>query len=134
MSSPLTALTSRCPCGSGVAYRSCCGPLHDGEAAATAEALMRSRYAAYVTGNVDYVFRTWHPRTRPADLTLPEVDWLGLEVVGTVAGDVEDDTGMVEFRARFRGPRGEGLLTEASGFERRAGRWVYVDGELAGRS
>ena len=38
-----------CPCGSGKPYAACCGPLHAGEKPApTAEALMRSRYAAYV--------------------------------------------------------------------------------------
>ena len=29
---------------------------------------MRSRYAAYVLGRSDHVFRTWHPRTRPDDV------------------------------------------------------------------
>jgi SEC-C motif-containing protein len=34
----------------------------------------------------------------------------------------------VEFEARFEGPGGAGSLRETSRFERRAGRWVYVDG------
>ena len=29
---------------------------------------MRSRYSAYAKGLGDYVFRTWHPRTRPDDV------------------------------------------------------------------
>ncbi|HAU19042.1 MAG TPA: hypothetical protein DCS72_11975, partial [Marinobacter adhaerens] len=37
-----------CPCGSGKSYSECCQPLHHGEAASTPEALMRSRYAAFV--------------------------------------------------------------------------------------
>ena len=134
MPSSLAAMTRECPCGSVVAYHSCCGPLHDGQAATTAEALMRSRYSAYATGHLDHVFRTWHPRTRPAGLTLRDVQWLGLEIVRTVNGGVEDDTGLVEFRARFRGPEGAALLHEESRFERRAGRWVYVDGEVGGLS
>jgi SEC-C motif-containing protein len=92
---------------------------------------MRSRYAAYATGREDYVFRTWHPRTRPADLSLsPATTWLGLEVVGTVDGGPDDDTGVVEFRARFRSPTGVQVMHETSRFVRRAGRWVYLDGEL----
>ena len=59
-----------CPCGSRTPYDACCGRLHRGAALAeTPEELMRSRYAAYAVGDVDYVFRTWHPRTRPDDLS-----------------------------------------------------------------
>src|SRR6188474_3543469 len=61
--------TRSCPCGSGAAYRACCGPVHDGSPAATAEQLMRSRYTAFALGIEDHVFRTWHPRTRPDDLS-----------------------------------------------------------------
>ena len=75
-----------CPCGSGRAYVACCGPLHDGEPAATAEALMRSRYSAYVLGHTDHVFRTWHPRTRPDDVSSDGTTWLGLEIVRTEDG------------------------------------------------
>ncbi|MGZ4467890.1 MAG: YchJ family protein [Nocardioidaceae bacterium] len=131
MTSPV-GTASACPCGSGTAYGGCCGPLHDGGAAPTAEALMRSRYSAFAIGHVDHLFRTWHPRTRPADLSdTPDVTWEGLEVLRTTAGGAADDTGTVEFRARFRGRDGAPhLLHETSRFERRAGRWVYVDGDV----
>ena len=93
---------------------------------------MRSRYAAFATGRFDYVFRTWHPRTRPADLSpSPGVAWLGLEVLRTVDGGTSDDVGTVEFRARFRSPDGAQVMHETSRFERRAGRWVYVDGDVS---
>ena len=48
-----------CPCGSGTAYGACCGPLHDGAPAATAEALMRSRYTAFAVGDADTNFLSW---------------------------------------------------------------------------
>lgn len=119
-----------CPCGSGTSYGGCCGPFHDGNPAPTAEALMRSRYSAYAVGDLDHVFRTWHPRTRPVDLApTPGLTWVGLEVLRTVDGGPDDDTGEVEFRARFRDARGEQVMHETSRFERRGGRWVYVDGE-----
>jgi SEC-C motif-containing protein len=121
-----------CPCGSGSAYGGCCGPLHDGNPAPTAEALMRSRYSAFAVGDLDHVFRTWHPRTRPDDVTpATGLAWVGLEVVRTVDGGVDDDTGEVEFRARFRDARGERVMHETSRFERRGGRWVYVDGDVS---
>ena len=124
-------MTRECPCGSGAAYHSCCGPLHDGRAATTAEALMRSRYSAYATGNLDHVFRTWHPKTRPSDVSpVADVAFVGLEVLDIVAGGPDDDIGVVEFRARIRGPEGVSDFHERSRFSRRAGQWMYVDGSI----
>lgn len=93
---------------------------------------MRSRYAAYARERTDYVFRTWHPRTRPADVSpSPGVIWTGLEVLRTVDGGPDDATGLVEFRAHFRTAEGDQVLHETSRFERRGDRWVYVDGSVA---
>lgn len=118
-----------CPCGTGKAYAVCCGPLHRQErVAGTAEELMRSRYAAYAMRDFDHLVRTWHPRTRPADVGADQgLVWDGLEIVDTRAGGPGDEQGEVEFRARYRhgGQRGE--LHERSAFARRAGRWVYVE-------
>jgi SEC-C motif-containing protein len=123
-----------CPCGSGADYDVCCEPLHDGRRdAATAEELMRSRYTAYARGEADYVFRTWHPRTRPADVTIDaDIVWRGLAVTDTVAGVADDDRGEVEFTARYDDGGQPGIMRERSRFERRAGRWFYVDGDVAG--
>ena len=109
-----------CPCGTGT-YDGHCGRLHRGEVqAATPEELMRSRYSAYAVGDADYVFRTWHPRTRPDDTTPdPRTRWTGLQVLAA-----EGDT--VEFVASWEG----GRVHEVSRFEQRAGRWVYVDGDV----
>lgn len=85
---------------------------------------MRSRYSAFARGDADYLFRTWHPRTRPAKVTVePDVVWMGLEVITTAAGGVDDESGEVEFTASFR----DGAMHARSHFERRGGRWVYVD-------
>ena len=112
-----------CPCGIGT-YDVHCGRLHRGEAQAeTPEELMRSRYSAYAVGDTDYVWRTWHPRTRPERVTEHGIEWTGLEVIDA-HGDAE--TGVVEFVARHSG----GGLHEVSRFERRAGRWFYVDGDV----
>jgi SEC-C motif-containing protein len=131
--SPMNPLSHRvCPCGSGTSYDACCGRLHRGAAsAATAEELMRSRYAAYAVGDLDHVFRTWHPRTRPDVITAsPGLTWTGLTILSTDRGGPDDDTGEVEFRATYRTAEGTGVLHERSRFERRAGRWVYVDGDV----
>lgn len=120
-------LDDACPCASGARYDLCCGRLHRGEArAASAEELMRSRYAAYVRGDADHLVATWHPRTRPADVTPPALAWTGLEVLATAGGGPDDATGVVEFVAHHE----HGRLHELSRFERRAGRWLYVDGDV----
>lgn len=126
---------SRCPCGTGREYAVCCGPLHRQEAQAqTAEQLMRSRYSAYVRGDSDHVFRTWHPRTRPADVTVhQDLRWDGLQILQTRAGGPEDEEGLVEFRARYRVGDQRAVLHERSTFTRRGGRWVYLDGAEVSR-
>ncbi len=91
---------------------------------------MRSRYAAFALGQTDHLFRTWHPRTRPDDVSPdPSRTWSGLEVIDVVAGGADDETGVVEFVARYRTAGGPGEQRERSRFVRRAGRWVYLDGE-----
>ncbi|WP_317983528.1 YchJ family protein [Nocardioides pantholopis] len=121
----MTSLRADCPCGSGTAYDACCGRLHRGAAqAATPEELMRSRYAAYAVGETDYVWRTWHPRTRPDSVAQdPDLRWTGLDIVAT-------GPDWVEFVARYETPSGPGELREHSRFARRAGRWFYLDGDV----
>ncbi len=92
---------------------------------------MRSRYAAYALRNEDHVFRTWHPRTRPDRIDLePATTWTGLRILDTEAGGVDDESGVVEFAAAWTHAGKPGVLRERSRFERRAGRWVYVDGDV----
>ncbi|MGW0868673.1 YchJ family protein [Streptomyces sp. NPDC002611] len=120
--------TRSCTCGRPGTYDDCCGRYHAGAAAApTAEALMRSRYSAFVKGDAGYLLRTWHPRTRPGRLDLdPGMRWTGLEILDTSDGSAFHTTGTVTFRASYRG----GSLHEQSRFERVDGAWVYVDGEI----
>ncbi len=121
--------TDICPCGTGHPYATCCGPLHVGAPAADAEALMRSRYSAYVREEADYLLASWHPSTRPDSLVFEgPVKWLRLKVLAHCR--IDDDHAEVDFVARFieRGRHGE--LHERSRFVREAGRWFYVDGDV----
>lgn len=122
-------MTDACPCGGGD-YAQCCGPFHSGTAAPTAEALMRSRYSAFVRGDAAYLIASWHPSTRPASLQLDSGQrWLGLEVKRhEITGA---DSALVEFVARSRQGGGRAQrLHEISRFVREEGRWFYVDGDL----
>lgn len=120
-----------CPCGSSGAYERCCGRYIEGaEAAPTAEALMRSRYSAYVLKNEAYVKATWHPSTRPVEAA-PEdgVKWLGLEVREHVPGG---DEATVEFVARYKLGGRAYRMHEISRFVREEGKWFYVEGSFPG--
>ena len=121
----------RCPCGTGLTYDGCCGRLHGGTAAATAEQLVRSRYSAFAVGDAAYLQATWDPATRPRSLELdPGVRWTGLEVLATTGGRVFDAEGTVTFRAHSRVGPVEHTQQERSRFRRADGRWVYVDGDV----
>lgn len=124
---------SACHCGSGKPYEACCSRLHSGaENAASAEALMRSRYSAYVLGLEPYLLATWHASTRPAALHLAEeagTKWLGLEVKRQQVQDAGHVS--VEFVARYRVAGRGHRLHEISRFVCEDGRWFYVDGEVS---
>lgn len=88
---------------------------------------MRSRYTAFVLREEGYLLATWAPEERPAALDLDEdVRWLRLDVLDRTGGGPFDDTGTVEFEARYRHGGERGVQREVSRFERRAGAWVYV--------
>jgi SEC-C motif-containing protein len=125
------ALMDPCPCGHPKHYDACCGLLHAGAPAADAEALMRSRYVAYVRGITSYLRATWAPETCPPELEPdpPGLKWLGLEVRSHRVLDAAHAT--VEFVARSKLAGRAHRLHETSRFERRSGRWLYVDGDLA---
>jgi SEC-C motif domain protein len=127
--------TLPCPCGAPSARpcADCCAPFHAGPLhllAPTAEALMRSRYSAYVLDLTGYLRATWHPSTRPAVIepNPPGLKWLGLTVRQHTLQDA--DHASVEFVARSKlGGRAQ-RLHETSRFVREGGRWFYVDGDL----
>lgn len=119
-----------CPCGTALPYVNCCRPLLRGEReAASASALMRSRYTAYVRHDRDYLLHTWHPSTRPASLDLTATQWRGLDVHAADGGGEDDDSGTVSFTALWEDESGApGAMHETSRFVREDGRWVYLDG------
>lgn len=136
-------MTIPCPCGRASAnpakpaktqplpFSACCGPYLNESApvpAPDAEALMRSRYSAFVLQRGDYLLATWHASTRPATLDFaPGAKWLGLDVRSHRLLDA--DHAEVEFVARCREAGRATRLHERSRFVRESGRWFYVDGD-----
>ncbi len=119
-----------CPCGSARRYSECCGPLHAGGAPPDAQALMRSRYCAFVLCNEHYLLATWHPSTRPGSIPFDgNQKWLGLRVVNASVTGI--DSAEVEFIARSRVSNAAAVRQhERSRFVREGGRWFYVDGDM----
>lgn len=119
----------QCDCGSGSSYVACCGRLHAGSVATTAEELMRSRYTAFCRGDVAYLLKSWAVETRPMSLSLdPAQEWTGLQIERhEVTGS---DTATVQFTATWLKATKKGQLAETSRFRREADGWVYVDGIL----
>ena len=123
-----------CPCGSEVDFVSCCGRYISGEQyPLTAEALMRSRYSAYVINDEEYLLSTWHSSTRPEALGLDKdttTKWAGLDIKATGQGSETDEQGMVEFVARYKINGKAERLHEVSQFRKEKGKWFYLDGIL----
>lgn len=125
-----------CPCGRKLTYDTCCGRFHSGAIRPeTALELMRSRYAAYVEGLVDYLVATTGGVAAagldPAELVTfcTGLRAAGLDILKTEAGAAADTTGVVAFRAKLRKHGQNIVIEERSRFERGPeGQWLYVDG------
>ncbi len=132
---PTLKTTAPCPCGIPSTFGDCCGPILDGRRkVATAEQLMRSRYSAFVCKNADYLLATLAPENAAGfnadQVRTDQCEWQGLEIIATAKGGLLDQTGTVEFIARFRDSDGTHALHECSRFERRNGNWLYIDGQF----
>ena len=132
----MTASTTLCPCGSNNDYEQCCGKYISGnELPQTAELLMRSRYTAFVTANVDYILKTYHPNTRPRNQRsailqwTKSVEWTGLKVISSQQSQSNDESGTVEFIASYIENGQPAAIHETSVFKKIKGMWLYVSGE-----
>ncbi len=126
----------KCPCGNALDYEACCGPFHSGALLPpTAEALMRSRYCAYVKSDIDYLIRTLQPEKRTsqdrkaARAWAEGTEWLGLQILNA-RGGLTDKQGQVEFIARYRQGEREQSHHEISVFKKLGDRWFFSDGKV----
>jgi len=122
-----------CPCGSAKEFDDCCGPIIGGLPAPTPEALMRSRYAAFVLGKLEHIDRSQTDELRAdadqssASSNVDGIEWLGLNVI---SASESGDQGNVDFSVRFRRDGQVFAVHEVSSFRRVAGRWLYAAGDL----
>jgi SEC-C motif-containing protein len=136
-----------CPCGgasptrrandSAPRYEDCCARYLEGRARApNAMELMRSRYTAYVLGDIAYLRATWAAETCPPQLDASDdsaTRWLGLQIKRHAVIDADHEE--VAFVARYKVAGRAQRLSETSRFTRAAdGRWLYVDGDTGDES
>ena len=92
---------------------------------------MRSRYTAYTLGETNYLRSTWHASTCPKNLTTADnARWLGLKIIRTEEGRLDDTEGTVEFVARYKIDGKATRVHEISRFKKENGQWCYVDGKV----
>ena len=126
-----------CPCGSGLSYGKCCEPyIRGGKNAPTAEALMRSRYAAYVEHAIDYIVATCSQDEkdkidiRQTKTWSENSKWLGLKIISVDKGGPKDTEGTVEFEAQYELDSLREVHREKARFKKQEGRWLYTDGDI----
>ncbi|WP_299017073.1 YchJ family metal-binding protein [uncultured Polaribacter sp.] len=121
----------KCLCNPEKSYNNCCEKIHqDIKLATTAELLMRSRYAAFVLANVDYLQKSHHSTTRPSNKEKEEiltwtksVEWLKLDILSSTENTVE-------FKAFFYEDSNLKIIHEKSFFTKENNHWVYVNADI----
>jgi SEC-C motif domain protein len=121
---------TRCPCGSGLPFESCCGPVLAGNRLAeTAEALMRARFTAHVRHEFAFLHRSHRPTARLPYVPEPgegkRVQWTRLVIHGHSLGK-SPDTAYVDFSAYGTEDGAEVVLHENAEFLRENGAWTYA--------
>jgi SEC-C motif-containing protein len=132
-----------CPCGSGRTYAACCEPYITGKAKPpTAEALMRSRYSAYVEHEIDYIINTCVRRGED-DIDYKSTrdwseqsTWLGLKIISIEKGGSADTEGTVEFEASYEQHGLNDVHHERAKFKKDSGTgsWLYDEGHVIPRT
>jgi SEC-C motif-containing protein len=131
-------MNTLCPCGSKTPLENCCLPIIEGtKQAPTAQALMRSRYSAYVLVNAQYLIDSTHISTRD-NFSKPEIEawakesfWQKLEILHTHKGLENDELGEVEFKAFYKNPKGVlNIHHEKSIFKKEESGWFYLSGKV----
>lgn len=125
----MSTVSVYCPCCSNLAYINCCGPFHTNKAnPASPEAMMRSRYAAYVLHLIDYLVATTHAETRnlyrkkDIENWSKQNLWLKLEIISAAKDKVE-------FKAYYQHDSKNFIHHENSTFKMENKRWYYLSGE-----
>ncbi|WP_213522773.1 YchJ family metal-binding protein [Nonlabens sp.] len=129
----------KCPCDPSRLYENCCKKVHQHIfLATTAEQLMRSRYSAFVLGNIAFLKESCHSSIRPKNKEAQQIEnwtnsvnWIKLVVLHSMEGLNKDSTGAVAFKAFYIENNNVEMIYENSRFCKENGHWVYrgIQGE-----
>ena len=96
---------------------------------------MRARYTAYTKVEVDFLLGSLHPDgaagvdRESTKAWAQNADWHGLEILSTTAGGEKDETGEVEFVAKYSMQGEPQRHHERAMFKRHNGNWLFLDGQ-----
>lgn len=120
---------TNCYCGSSKTFENCCKIYIKGiQKPVTAEALMRSRYSAFATGEADYLVATTHSSKRKfhkkSDILAwsKSNQWIKLEVIASTETTVTFKAYYLDYQLKAQ------IHHEHSTFTFENGTWFYVDG------
>lgn len=135
------SINDKCPCGSGLKYKKCCGLFHKGKLPSNALELMKSRYSAYVYHNANYIIKTTHLEN--LEYMEDTIGWrqdiesfcqcthfISLCVAEFIDGE---DEAYVIFNACLKQHGEDVSFKEKSRFLKEDGRWLYHSGEIMKR-
>jgi len=94
---------------------------------------MRSRYAAFVHKDVDYLYETLDPQARfdfderATREWAEKAEFLNLEILRATS---EGNKGVVEFKATYKTADGVHVHHEVSKFRKQGGIWYFRDGKV----
>lgn len=129
---------SNCPCGASKTYKLCCQKYHSGQNPKSAQLLMRSRYCAFVKGEIDYIVKTTHPehpakqgniakwRRELQDFS-KSTQFKGLKILDAPESGTSNFA-TVTFSVDLIQQGQQAGFTEKSSFEKINNRWLYLDG------
>lgn len=120
---------TNCYCGNSKTFENCCNIYIKGiQKPETAEALMRSRYSAFATGEAYYLVATTHFSTRKfhkkSDILAwsKSNQWIKLEVIASTETTVTFKAYYLDYQLKAQ------IHHEHSTFIFENGTWFYVDG------
>ena len=120
----------QCPCNPNKSYINCCKKAHQNiKSVNSAEALMRSRYSAFVLADIEYLQKSHFSKTRPTKKEKNEiliwtksVEWVQLKILNTTINTVE-------FKAFFMENGKLEVIHENSFFCKENEHWVYKNAQ-----
>jgi SEC-C motif-containing protein len=125
-----------CPCGSGKNYNECCEPIIKKDTFADSpEALMRSRYSAYAKEEIFWLRDSLEEKQRKdfdekgAHQWSKQSEWMGLSIIRSEI-DEENNSGLVEFIAKYKQGGIAREHREVSEFVRQNGKWLLTEGHM----